>query len=121
MTRLLGIVVIYALMFLAWTGAGLFLLIFPVRAGNLIHDSFGLYPEVRQNDHGRKTILRAIGVGLLAFAVHLAWLTFAPPPGSPRTPTARSREHRDLSHVLQNAMPAGGFAVRVAEFAEHRR
>jgi hypothetical protein len=47
MSRLLGIVAIYFVMFLGWAGAGAFLLFAPVRAGNLIHDSFGLFPEVR--------------------------------------------------------------------------
>ena len=72
MTRLLGIVAVYALMFLAWTGAGLFLLISPLRAGNLLHESFGLYPEVKPRDRGRKLILRIVGLGLLAFASHFA-------------------------------------------------
>jgi hypothetical protein len=72
MTRLLGIVAVYAFMFLAWTGAGLFLLILPTRAGNLIHDSFGLFPEVRSTDLGKKTGLRAVGLALLGFAIHLA-------------------------------------------------
>ena len=72
MSRLLGIVAIYLLMFIAWTGAGAFLLFAPVRAGNLIHESFGLFPPVRRTDWGRKTVLRAVGVGLLAFAVRFA-------------------------------------------------
>lgn len=72
MSRLLGIVAIYAFMFLAWTGAGLFLLILPMRAGNLIHDSFGLFPEVRRTDLGKRLVLRAIGLALLSFAIHLA-------------------------------------------------
>jgi hypothetical protein len=72
MTRLLGIVAIYALMFLAWTAAGLFLLLAPVRAGNLIHDSFGLYPELRSGDWEKKTLLRVAGLGLLGFAAHFA-------------------------------------------------
>jgi hypothetical protein len=72
MTRLLGIAGIYALMFLAWTGAGLFLLFSPQRAGNLIHDSFGLYPQVRRSDRGRKIVLQFAGLGLLAFAAGFA-------------------------------------------------
>jgi hypothetical protein len=72
MTRLLGIVAIYIAMFLGWTGVGMFLLLAPVRAGNLIHDSFGLFPEVRPNDQGKKIVLRTAGLGLLAFAVHFA-------------------------------------------------
>jgi hypothetical protein len=62
MTRLLGIAGIYVLMFLAWTGAGLFLLLSPLRAGNLIHDSFGLYPQVRRADHGRKIVVQLAGL-----------------------------------------------------------
>ena len=70
MTRFLGIVAIYIVMFLGWTGVGTFLLIAPIRAGNLIHDSFGLFPEVRPNDRVKKLVLRAAGLGLLAFAAH---------------------------------------------------
>ena len=72
MSRVLGIVVIYASMFLAWTAAGLFMLFAPERCGNLIHDSFGLYPEVRRADWVKKFILRIIGAGLLGFAAHFA-------------------------------------------------
>jgi len=72
MTRLLGIVFIYVLMFLAWTGAGIFLLFAPVRAGNLIHESFGLFPEVRRADRGKKLILQLAGLGVLAFAARFA-------------------------------------------------
>jgi hypothetical protein len=70
MTRLLGIVAIYVVMFLGWTGVGAFLLLAPIRAGNLIHDSFGLFPEVRPNDRVKKLVVRAAGLGLLAFAAH---------------------------------------------------
>jgi hypothetical protein len=73
MSRLLGIVALYVLMFLAWTGAGLFLLLTPTRAGNLIHDSFGLFPQVRRNDRGRKIVLQVVGLGLLGFAAHFAF------------------------------------------------
>ena len=72
MTRLLGIVAIYIAMSLGWTGVGAFLLLAPIRAGNLIHDSFGLFPEVRPNDRVKKLVLRAAGLGLLAFAAHFA-------------------------------------------------
>jgi hypothetical protein len=72
MSRVLGIVGIYLAMFLAWIAAGLFMLLAPERFGNLVHDSFGLYPEVRRKDWGRKLILRIIGIGLLGFAAHLA-------------------------------------------------
>jgi hypothetical protein len=46
MGRVIGIVAIYAAMFLAWTAVGLFMLISPARFGNLVHDSYGLYPEI---------------------------------------------------------------------------
>ncbi|MGA2716150.1 MAG: hypothetical protein ABSG41_23885 [Bryobacteraceae bacterium] len=72
MSRVLGIVAVYVLMFLAWISVGLFMLFAPVRFGNLVHDSFGLYPEVRRNDWGRKLILRLVGIGLLGFAAHFA-------------------------------------------------
>jgi hypothetical protein len=58
MSRLLGVVFIYAAMILAWTGVGLFMLIAPVRFGNLVHDNLQLFPEVNR-------------IGLLAFAVRL--------------------------------------------------
>jgi len=74
LTRLLGIVAIYVLMFVGWVGGGLFLLILPVRAGNLIHDSFGLFPQVEETDAGKKLILRAAGLGLLGFAVHFGFM-----------------------------------------------
>jgi CheY-like chemotaxis protein len=73
MTRLLGIVAIYFVMFLAWKGARLFLLFAPQRAGNLIHESFGLYPQVRRTDHGRKVLLQLAGLALLAFAIRFAF------------------------------------------------
>jgi hypothetical protein len=73
MSRVLGIVAVYVLMFLAWITVGLFMLIAPVRFGNLVHDSFGLYPEVRRDHWGRKLILRLVGIGLLGFAVHFAF------------------------------------------------
>jgi hypothetical protein len=72
MTRLLGIVAIYVVMFLGWTGVGAFLLLAPIPAGNLIHDSFGLFPAVRPNDRVKKLVLRAAGLGLPAFAAHFA-------------------------------------------------
>ena len=72
MSRVIGIVAVYAVMFLAWIGVGLFMLLSPMRFGNLVHDSFGLYPEVHRNHWGRKLILRIIGIGLLGFAAHFA-------------------------------------------------
>ncbi len=72
MSRVLGIVAIYAAMFLGWIAVGLFMLFAPARCGNLIHDSFGLYPQVHRHDWGKKLILRLCGIGLLGFAVHFA-------------------------------------------------
>ena len=72
MSRVLGIVAIYAIMFLAWIAVGLFMLLAPVRFGNLVHDSFGLCPEVHRNDWGKKLILRLIGVGLRGVAGRFA-------------------------------------------------
>ena len=71
MSRLLGVVFIYAAMILAWTGVGLFMLVAPVRFGNLVHDNLQLFPEVDRGDWGKKLFLRLLGIGLLAFAVRL--------------------------------------------------
>ena len=71
MSRLLGIVFIYAAMLLAWTGVGLFMLIAPARFGNLVHDNLQLFPEVNPADWGKKLVLRLLGTGLLAFAIRL--------------------------------------------------
>ena len=72
MTRLLGIAALYILMFLAWISVGLLMVIAPLRFGNLIHDSYGLYPQVHRNDWGKKLILRIVGIGLIGFAAHFA-------------------------------------------------
>ena len=58
-------------MMLAWTGAGLFMLIASTRFGNLVHDNLYLFPEVTPGDWGKKLVLRLLGMGLLAFAVRL--------------------------------------------------
>lgn len=71
MSRLLGIVFVYVAMILAWSGMGLFMLIAPARFGNLVHESLQLFPEVKQNDWGKRLFLRLVGVGLLAFAIRL--------------------------------------------------
>lgn len=72
MSRCLGIAAVYRAMFFAWTATGVFMLLAPARIGNLIHDSFGLYPQVRKGDRDRKLILRLVGIGLIAFAVNFA-------------------------------------------------
>jgi hypothetical protein len=72
MSRLLGVVVIYAAMFLAWSGVGLFMLLAPARFGNLVHDNLLLFPEVGSRDWGKKLVVRLVGVGLFAFAIRFA-------------------------------------------------
>jgi len=72
MSRLLGIVLVYSLMFLGWTSVGLFMIVAPARFSNLVHESFGFFPHVGKRDWGKKLILRMVGVGLLAFAARFA-------------------------------------------------
>lgn len=71
MSRLLGIGLLYLIMLLAWTGVGVFFLIAPGRVGNLLHDNLNLFPQVSRGDWGKKLFLRAIGLGLLAFAIRI--------------------------------------------------
>ena len=73
MLRALGIVLVYFVMLLAWLAAGLFLIIAPRRVGNLINESFGLFPAVDVRDWGKKLFLRLVGLGLLAFAARFVW------------------------------------------------
>lgn len=73
MSRLLGIVLVYALMFLGWTGVGLFMIVAPARFGNLVHESFGFFPYVKDGDWGKKLILLVVGAGFLAFAIRFAF------------------------------------------------
>jgi hypothetical protein len=68
MSRFIGIVFIYVAMVLACAGVGLFMIVAPLRFGNLICESFQLFPEVRPGDWGKKLFLRLLGVGPLAFA-----------------------------------------------------
>jgi hypothetical protein len=69
MSRLLGIVLVYSLMLLGWTGVGVFTIVAPARFGNLVNESFGFFPQVKDGDWGKKLILRLLGLGLLGFAV----------------------------------------------------
>jgi hypothetical protein len=69
MSRFLGAAFVYVAMVLACAGVGLFMLIAPGRFGNLIDESFQLFPEVRPGDWGKKLFLRLVGIGLLAFAI----------------------------------------------------
>jgi hypothetical protein len=71
-TRLLGPVLIYVVMFLGWTGVGLFMLLAPGRFGNLLHHEVGVFPEVQRGDWGKKLFVPLAGAGFLAFAVHFA-------------------------------------------------
>jgi hypothetical protein len=73
MIRAFGIVLVYLVMLGAWVGAGLFILIAPARFGNLVNESFGLFPEVRASDWAKRLFLRLIGLGLLAFAARFVW------------------------------------------------
>jgi hypothetical protein len=73
MIRALGAVLIYFVMLGAWVGVGLFMVIAPVRFGNLVNENFGLFPEVRAGDWGKKVLLRLAGLGLLAFAARFVW------------------------------------------------
>jgi hypothetical protein len=57
----------------AWVGAGLFMVVAPARFGNLVNESFGIFPEVRVRDWGKKVLLRLVGLGLLAFAARFVW------------------------------------------------
>jgi hypothetical protein len=73
MIRALGIVLVYFVMLGAWLAVGLFIVIAPARFGNLVNESFGLFPEVRASDWGKKLFLRLAGLGLLAFAARFIW------------------------------------------------
>ena len=72
MTRLLGPFLIYIVMFLGWSGVGLFMLLAPARFGNFLHHSVGAFPPVQNSDWGKKLFLRLVGAGLLAFAARFA-------------------------------------------------
>jgi hypothetical protein len=73
MIRALGAVLVYLAMLTAWVAVGLFIVIAPRRFGNLVNENFGLFPEVRAGDWGKKLFLRLVGVGLLAFAARFVW------------------------------------------------
>ena len=73
MSRLIAVVGIYGLMLLGCTGVGVYMMIAPIRFGNMIHDSFGLFPSVGPGDAGKKLLVRAGGLALLVFAARFAW------------------------------------------------
>ena len=72
MTRLLGPILVYIVMFLGWTGVGLFMLLAPARFGNLLHHEVGAFPQVQKADWGKKLFVRLVGAGFLAFAMYFA-------------------------------------------------
>jgi hypothetical protein len=72
-TRLLGPLLIYVVMFLGWTSVGLFMLFAPGRFGNMLNHNVGVFPEVQKTDWGKKLFVRLVGAGFLAFAVHFAF------------------------------------------------
>ena len=73
MLRAFGIVLVYFVMLAAWVTVGLLIVIAPRRFGNLLNESFGLFPEVGAQDWGKKLLLRLAGLGLLAFAARFTW------------------------------------------------
>lgn len=73
MLRALAIFIVYFAMLGAWVAAGLFMLIAPARFGNLVNESFGLFPEVRPRDWRKKLFLRLLGLALLLFAARFVW------------------------------------------------
>lgn len=73
MLRAFGIFLVYFVMLAAWLGVGLVIVIAPRRFGNLLHENFGLFPEVGPQDWGKKLVLRLAGIGLLAFAARFTW------------------------------------------------
>ena len=73
----LGVVLLYAAMVSAWIGVGLFMTLAPARFGTLIHDNFGLFPTAGgAHDRVKRTVLRLVGMGLLAFAALFLWRVF---------------------------------------------
>ncbi len=68
----------YVVLFLSWTSAGLYMLVAPVRFGNLLHERFEFFPEVRQSDHAWKLTVRLLGAATLVFASHLIWVVATP-------------------------------------------
>jgi hypothetical protein len=74
MTHLLKLVAPYVVLFLGWTCGGLFMLVAPIRFGNLLHGCFEFFPEVRQSDYTWKLTFRLLGAATLAFASHLVWV-----------------------------------------------
>src|ERR1039458_283645 len=116
MIRALGIVLVYFVMLGAWVAVGLFIVIAPARFGNLVNESFGLFPEVRARDWGKKLFLRLGGLGLLGFAARLVrWIRQQFRPGGEATERGKGREpglHRGKAiafpRLRQNVLRLGG-------------
>ena len=73
MLRAAAIFLVYFLMLCSWIGVGLFIVLAPMRFGNLVNESFGLFPSVGPRDWGKKLFLRLVGLLLLAFAARFLW------------------------------------------------
>ena len=73
MLRALAMLLIYCAMLGVWLAAGLFMTIAPQRFGNLVNESFGLFPAVGAHDWGKKLLVRLLGLGLLAFGGRFLW------------------------------------------------
>jgi len=71
--RLLGPLLLYVIMFFGWIVIGGIMFLAPARFGNMLHDNVGVFPEVRKRDWGKKLLVRILGAGFLAFAVHFAF------------------------------------------------
>ena len=71
--RALAIFLVYFLMLCGWLGVGLFIVLAPRRFGNLVNESFRLFPSVGPRDWGKKLFLRLVGLLLLAFAARFVW------------------------------------------------
>jgi hypothetical protein len=64
----------YIVLFVGWACAGLFMLVSPIRFGNLLHGCFEFFPEVKQSDYTWKLTFRVLGAATLGFASHLVWV-----------------------------------------------
>ncbi len=70
-SRLLVIAVLYAAMFLSWICVGMFMLLAPARFIRFCSDNVFALGESQPREAGR-WLVRAIGAGLVAFAIRFA-------------------------------------------------
>jgi hypothetical protein len=70
-TRLLFIAFLYAVMFLAWIGIGLFMLLAPASFIKFCRDNVWALGESRHQNAG-KLLVRVIGASFVAFAMRFA-------------------------------------------------